>query len=130
MTKVRVHELAKVLETNSKELIALLAEYGYEIKNHMSVLEEDQLDIIFEVFTQKYDKKVEIPNFGKAPVPAPEAPQKKQKKVAEKPIINTPIRVSVARITAEQIAKYRLNSDFFKLCFIFDIYQSSFVSNL
>ncbi len=84
MTKVRVHELAKVLETNSKELIALLAEYGYEIKNHMSVLEEDQLDIIFEVFTQKYDKKVEIPNFGKAPAPAPEAPQKKQKKAAEK----------------------------------------------
>ncbi len=83
MTKVRVHELAKVLETNSKELIALLAEYGYEIKNHMSVLEEDQLDIVFEVFTQKYDKKVEIPNFGKVKEPVPEAPQKKQKKAKD-----------------------------------------------
>ena len=60
MTKVRVHELAKVLDTNSKELIALLAEYGHEIKNHMTVLEEEQFDIIFEVFTKQYDKKVEI----------------------------------------------------------------------
>ena len=85
MTKVRVHELAKVLDTNSKELIALLAEFGYEIKNHMSVLEEDQLDIIFEVFTQRYNKAVEIPNFGKVKAaPAPEAPQKKQKQGAEK----------------------------------------------
>ena len=79
MTKVRVHELAKVLDTNSKELIALLGEYGYEIKNHMSVLEEDQLDIIFEVFTQKFDKAVEIPVFGKGKVPAPEKTEEKAK---------------------------------------------------
>ena len=79
MTKVRVHELAKVLDTNSKELIALLAEYGHEIKNHMTVLEQDQLDIIFEVFTQRFDKAVEIPVFGKVKAPKPEASKKEAK---------------------------------------------------
>ncbi|MBE7035641.1 MAG: hypothetical protein E7402_05980, partial [Ruminococcaceae bacterium] len=78
MTKVRVHELAKVLDTNSKELIALLAEYGHEIKNHMSVLEEEQLDIIFEVFTQRFNQAMEIPVFGRVKAAEPEAPKKKK----------------------------------------------------
>ncbi len=95
MTKVRVHELAKVLDTNSKELIALLAEFGYEIKNHMSVLEEDQLDIIFEVFTQRFDKAVEIPTFGKVKAePAPEASQKKEKRGSGKEKAEEPATVS------------------------------------
>jgi len=83
MTKVRVHELAKVLDSNSKELIALLGEFGHEIKNHMTVLEQDQLDIIFEVFTQRFDKAVAIPVFGKEKAPAPEAPKKKAKSEAK-----------------------------------------------
>ncbi len=78
MIKVRVHELAKLLDTNSKELIGLLAEYGYTIKNHMTVLEDDQLDIILEVFTQRFNKAVEIPDFGR------QKPQKPQKAVEEK----------------------------------------------
>ncbi len=115
MTKVRVHELAKVLDTNSKELIALLAEYGYEIKNHMSVLEDDQLDIIFEVFTQRFDKAVAIPDFGKVKVatPAPEAPQKKQKKAQEQDsekavseetvsVIDEPIKRKVRHVDTRQ----------------------------
>ncbi len=114
MIKVRVHELAKMLDTNSKELIALLESYGYVIKNHMSVLEDDQLDIIFEVFTQRFDKKVEIPKFGKEKVAAPAAPQKKQKKdnkeekpAAEMPegaveISNEPIQRKVRHVDTRQ----------------------------
>ncbi|MBE7037112.1 MAG: translation initiation factor IF-2, partial [Ruminococcaceae bacterium] len=122
MTKVRVHELAKVLDTNSKELIALLGEYGYVIKNHMSILEDDQLDIIFEVFTQRYDKAVEIPNFGKVQAPKEEAPKKKtsgnkEKKAADKaegskevqesaeevaPISDEPIKRKVRHVDTRQ----------------------------
>ncbi len=114
MTKVRVHELAKMLDTNSKELIALLESYGYVIKNHMSVLEEDQLDIIFEVFTQRFDKAVEIPKFGKEKVAAPDMPQKKQKKetkgeaptqdVSEAPVevSNEPIQRKVRHVDTRQ----------------------------
>ncbi len=87
MSKVRVHELAKDLDTNSKELIALLSEYGFSAKNHMSTLETEELDIIFEIFTQKFDKKVEIPAFSKvaeAPAAKKEEPKKADKK-EEKP---------------------------------------------
>ncbi len=116
MMKVRIHELAKMLETNSKELIALLESYGYVIKNHMTVLEEDQLDIIFEVFTQRFDKAVEIPKFGKEKAAVPEAPQKKQKKetktaekaeapaTAEEPVevSNEPIKRKVRHVDTRQ----------------------------
>jgi len=112
MTKVRVHELAKVLDTNSKELIALLAEYGHEIKNHMTVLEQDQLDIIFEVFTQRFDKAVEIPVFGKVKAPKPEA-SKKEAKATEKdskteeviepvPLPDEPIKRKVRHVDTRQ----------------------------
>ncbi len=114
MTKVRVHELAKLLDTNSKELIALLADYGYVIKNHMTVLEDDQLDIIFEVFTQRYDKAVEIPNFGKVKESAPASPKKEKKEakvtneqeetVTEAPeeVSNEPIKRKVRHVDTRQ----------------------------
>ena len=116
MIKVRVHELAKLLDTNSKELIALLAEYGYEIKNHMTVLEDDQLDIIFEIFTQRFNKAVEIPKFGrdKAPAAAPAPAQKKKKAakeedeaapqepVGEVEISNEPIKRKVRHVDTRQ----------------------------
>ena len=88
MSKVRVHELAKDLDINSKELIALLTEYGFSAKNHMSTLETEELDIIFEVYTQKFDKKVEIPVFGKNVAPKEEPKQEKKadkKEEKEKP---------------------------------------------
>jgi len=85
MSKVRVHELAKELDTNSKELIALLTDYGFSAKNHMSTLETDELDIIFETFTQKFDKKADIPVFGKGvEVKQEENKPAKPKKKAEK----------------------------------------------
>ena len=84
MSKVRVHELAKELDTNSKELIALLLEYGFSAKNHMSTLEQEELDIIFETYTQKFDKKAEIPVFGKNAEPAKAEPARTQKKASNK----------------------------------------------
>ena len=94
MSKVRVHELAKDFGTNSKALIELLAKYDIEVKNHMSVLEQDELDIILETFTQEFNGKTEIPVFGKVATPTPEpkaeaktapkADSKKSKKETEK----------------------------------------------
>ena len=86
MSKVRVHELAKELETNSKELIALLADYGFSAKNHMSTLETEELDVIFETFTQKFDKKAPIPVFGKGvEAKKEEKKEKKEPSKSEKP---------------------------------------------
>lgn len=40
MAKTRIHELAKELKMNSKDLITRLRQMGYTVKNHMSTLEE------------------------------------------------------------------------------------------
>jgi translation initiation factor IF-2 len=40
MAKIRVHELAKELRMNSKDLVSHLQQMGYSIKNHMSTVEE------------------------------------------------------------------------------------------
>ena len=50
MSKIRVYELAKELEITSKELIAILKdEFGIEVKNHMSVVEEEDAALIKEL---------------------------------------------------------------------------------
>ncbi len=40
MSKVRIYELAKELEMDNKQLLAQVKEMGYNVKTHMSVLEE------------------------------------------------------------------------------------------
>ncbi len=53
MIKYRVHEVAKDLGVASKEIIALLKTYLGQEKKHMTALSEDELNIIFEYYTQK-----------------------------------------------------------------------------
>lgn len=59
MIKYRVHEVAKDLGIASKEVIALLKEHLGEEKKHMTALTEDELNFIFEYYTQKN----EVENF-------------------------------------------------------------------
>ena len=50
MSKIRVHELAKELGISSKELIDLLMdEFNIEVKNHMSVIEDEDAELIKEL---------------------------------------------------------------------------------
>ncbi len=53
LIKYRVHEVAKDLGVPSKEVIKVLKEYTGEEKKHMTSLTEDELNIVFEYFTQK-----------------------------------------------------------------------------
>lgn len=50
--KYRVHEVAKDFDKPSKDIIELLAKYFDDPKKHMTALEENELDIVFEYFTQ------------------------------------------------------------------------------
>lgn len=66
MSKIRIYELAKQTNMSSKELIDLLnKEFGLEVKNHMSVIEGEEANIILEYFGELHqndlaeDKKVE-----------------------------------------------------------------------
>lgn len=52
LVKYRVHEVAKDFKMNSKDIAQILTEYATVPKNHMQVLEENELDLIFEYLTQ------------------------------------------------------------------------------
>ena len=52
LIKYRVHEVAKDFKMNSKDIVQILTEYATAPKNHMQVLEENELDLIFEYLTQ------------------------------------------------------------------------------
>lgn len=50
MSKIRVYELAKELQISSKELIELLmSEFSVDVKNHMSVIEDEDAELIKEL---------------------------------------------------------------------------------
>ncbi|MBB6216522.1 translation initiation factor IF-2 [Anaerosolibacter carboniphilus] len=61
MSKLRVYQLAKELGISSKEVIEKLSEFGVEVANHMSALEEDEANIIIELYGVD-DKKAKKPN--------------------------------------------------------------------
>ena len=52
LVKYRVHEVAKDFGMNSKTIAEILTEYAIAPKNHMQVLEEAELNIIFEYLTR------------------------------------------------------------------------------
>lgn len=53
MSKLRVYELAKDLDVSSKDLITMLfEEFNIEVKNHMSVIEDEDAELIKELFLE------------------------------------------------------------------------------
>ena len=92
MMKYRVHEVAKDFNSTSKEISQILTDYASTPKNHMQVLENDELDVIFEYLTQhnQVASLADIFNVApkqetKAPAPAAKQPQKQDEKSKEAP---------------------------------------------
>ena len=59
MAKMRVHELAKEIEKQSKEIINFLFGKGIEVKNHMATLEEDQVEMVKKEFASNSKEEKE-----------------------------------------------------------------------
>ena len=57
MIKYRVREVAKDLDIPNKDVIDTLAKYFPEPKKYMTALTEEELDVVFEVFTQQHSRK-------------------------------------------------------------------------
>ncbi|WP_202621011.1 translation initiation factor IF-2 [Pseudoflavonifractor sp. 524-17] len=99
--KYRVHELAKDFGKNSKEVADILTEYAATPKNHMQVLDDRSLSIVFDYLTQHnqvesvesiYADVYHEPKPAQAePAPQPEqrksqgAPQQKGGQKAQQP---------------------------------------------
>ncbi len=55
INKYRVHEVAKDFDIKSNIVVDLLGKYFDGQKKHMTALEEDELDMIFETFTKEHE---------------------------------------------------------------------------
>ena len=67
MGKTKVHELAKKIGVNSKDIIEKAESMGIELKSHLSVLEDDEVKKIEETFG-KTKKEVAEKNNNSSPV--------------------------------------------------------------
>lgn len=88
MIKYRVHEVAKDFNKQSKDVIDLLEKYFDEPKSHMTVLENDELNIVFEYFTQNEQVKSFDEYFETAKQKEPEVKEVKKADTQKK--IQTP----------------------------------------
>ncbi|MBM6724760.1 translation initiation factor IF-2 [Pseudoflavonifractor phocaeensis] len=82
--KYRVHEVAKDLNRNSKEITDILTQYATTPKNHMQPLSDRELSLIFEYLTQ-HNQVESIESIyadvyrEPKPAPAPKAEAKEEK---------------------------------------------------
>ncbi len=98
MEKYRVHEVAKDFGLPTKTITEILTKYASAPKNHMQVLTDHELSVIFDYLTQhnqvsgiqvifsdtfKEEKKAEAPKAA-APAPEKSGPQNGEKPAAAK----------------------------------------------
>lgn len=118
---IKLGEIAKNLKITNKDIIAKLAQYGVELKSAASVVNEDTLGLIFDIYTQanvvteeellemrsdavknsekaakekasaKEEEKTEKPEKTPVKAEAKEEKPKKQEKPEEKPAVKTEV---------------------------------------
>ncbi len=71
LTRKRVYEIAKELNTTSKRLIEKLSEINIVVKNHMSLLESDEIDSLYDYIgvIRHDEEKEEAQATNKKPIP-------------------------------------------------------------
>jgi len=104
MAKMKVYELAKELDVQSKDVVAYLIENGSSIKSHASNIEDKEIDMVRGKFGKKAAsaekpvakaaeaaKPVEKP-IAKSSAPAQPAPQARPSGHSERPQSDRPMR--------------------------------------
>ena len=82
MIKYRIHEVAKDFNVTSKVISQILTDYIAPPKNHMQVLETNELDVIFEYMTQ-HNQAESLEAIFSTPTKPSAAPAKEQSKEAK-----------------------------------------------
>ena len=88
MVKYRIHEVAKDFNVTSKVISQILTDYIAAPKNHMQVLETNELDVIFEYMTQ-HNQAASLQDIFNTPAKA-EPAKEKPAKTSEKNERQTP----------------------------------------
>ena len=84
MIKYRIHEVAKDFNVTSKVISQILTDYIAPPKNHMQVLETNELDVIFEYMTQ-HNQAESLEEIFKTPAKPAPAPAKEPAKDGKAP---------------------------------------------
>ena len=113
--KYRIHEVAKDFGMTSKVIGQILTDYSAAPKNHMQVLEENELDLIFEYLTQhnQVGSIAEIfapdPEAKPKAAPAPAAEPAKADAASAKPQAAAPAAPAVQSPAQQTPAKPKEN---------------------
>jgi len=108
LARLRVYELAKQLDMDTKELLHELEELGIEVKSHMSFIDEETVNILLDIYKETLDEEEDI-SFVKAKEPA------KEKVEAKKP----PVHITEEDLKLDKFAEKikipqnRIIQDFF-----------------
>ena len=104
MSKIKVHELAKELEKQSREVIAFLQEKGIEVKAAQSSVEEDAAEMVRKAFgtAKKADVKAEVKPEAKAEA-KPEA--KEEAKTDVKPEVKPEVKSEAKAEPSKEVRK-------------------------
>ncbi|RAM59667.1 translation initiation factor IF-2, partial [Mesotoga sp. SC_3PWM13N19] len=110
MPKARVYELAKRLNITARELLDELEELGVTVKNHMSVLDEETVNIIVGLYEE--EKKEILRKVEKAKNKI----QEKEVKNLEKKLVSKEEPATEKKIPVEhKVRTIKLKSNEFKL---------------
>lgn len=108
MGRLRVYELAKQLDMDTKELMHELEELGIEVKSHMSFIDEETVNILLDIYKQALDEEEEL-------VEATKRESTKEKAEAKKP----PVHITEEDLRLDKFAEKikvpqnRIIQDFF-----------------
>lgn len=87
MSKIRVYELAKILDKSNRELLEILKDLGVEVKSHMSSIEDDIAQMVEDSLKE------------------PAAPGRAEKKDEDKTVIKTDFYAVAEGSTVEAVAE-------------------------
>lgn len=91
----KVQDIAKDLKLTSKEIIEKLAKMGHIVKGPSSQLTDDQLGIIFDIFTTMYD-------MGEEPIVKPPRKEKPKQEEAAAEVPEKPAKKPAAKKAEEK----------------------------
>jgi len=84
--KLRIYEFAKLLDMQNKDLMDVLNKLNIEHKNHMSALEENDINLVLEYILQEKDKQQTDRKAERRPISKePQVQEKRQKPEDRKP---------------------------------------------
>ena len=84
LIKYRVREVAKDFNVPSKDIVKILTDYLTPPKSTAQVLEDHELDVIFEYMTQ-HNQVESLEEIFKVPAPKPAEEKKPEAKPAQQP---------------------------------------------